>query len=312
MKTSSIDKVVGKLSDEEKLAVLAEKEQLFKRQNETRLELSPLSKTRDQLKIIEEVNDATNAIRRKYGLGDFDVSEENVHIVAKETWGDVSPDEFFVPETQSILLKQTSRNTRFVVSTFRAMVQFKSYGALQKLTDTGEITEYRRGFIMWPRTHAEGGMRYFEELNDAVVEELTLRYFVSQLENPLFKKEIEETRRIKTHVEELAKKTLLDVYDIRSKTNHFDVASFTHEAERKALLKNIGESAWKSYFDDAFAEGIAPLDIDNMLGMVFERKAAIFNMFVRPMFTGNLFELSRLIDRTVRSKGNLRKIATPD
>lgn len=321
MKTSSIDKVVGNLSDKEKLAVLAEKERLFKRQNNVRLELESLSKTRDQLKIIEEVNEATNALRRKYGLVDFDVSEENVHIASRETWGDINHDGFFVPETQSILLKQTSRNTRFAVSTFRAMVQFKSYGALQKLTDTGEITQYRSGFVMWPRSRMEilshnpesGGLQYFQELNDAVVEELTVRYFESHLENPLFKKELEETRQTKAHIEGLDNQTLLDVYDIRRipKTNHFDLASFTHKAERKALLISIGGSAWKNFFDEVFKGGVVPLDVDNMLHDVSARKAPIFDMFIRPMFTGDLLELSRFINKTF-GKGEFRKLGAPN
>ncbi len=316
MKTSSIEHVVGNLSDEEKLAILGEKEKLFKRQSNVRLDMDTLSKTMDQLAIIKQVNEATNATRQKYGLEDFDVSEENIHVIRKETWRGTKTDELFIPKTQSIFVKETSRNTRFAVSVFRAMVQFKSYGAVQK-TDTGKIAEYRRGFIMWPRSRTEilenDGLKYFQELNDAVVEELTLRYFASQGENPLFKKELEETHQTKASAKELGKQALLDVYDIRRipKSNDFHLASFTHAAERKALLTNISGSAWKSFFDDAFAGGIIPLDTDNMLDIVFERKAAIFDMFVRPMFTGHLFELSRFIDKTVRSKGNLRKIATP-
>jgi hypothetical protein len=106
MKTSSIDRVVGKISDEEKLDILTKYETLFKRQNKTRLELSPLSKTRDQLKIIEEVNEATNAIRRKYELEDFDVPEDNLHIIKKENWNLPEVNEIFLPEIQSILLKE--------------------------------------------------------------------------------------------------------------------------------------------------------------------------------------------------------------
>lgn len=312
MKTSSIDKVVGNLSDAEKLAVLTETERIFKKQN-TYWELAPLSKTRDQLKIITEVNEATNAIRRKYGLEDFNIPEDNIHVIKKEKWGSLGANEFFVPETQSILLEETSRNTRFAVSLFRAMVQFKSYGAVQK-TDTGEIIQYRRGFLLWPRSRTDSKLKYFEELNDAVVEELTAIYFESQLENPLFKKEIEETRQIKTDTEKLGQETLLDVYDIRrdSKTKKFDSASFIHKKERMALRMTIGGSAWKSFFNDTFKKEVIPTDVSNMLNDVFARKIPIFHMFVAPLFTGHLFELSRFIDKTARGKGNLRKIATPD
>lgn len=313
MKTSSIDHVVGKLSDAEKLQILAEQEKLFKRQNGVRLDLDPLSKTRDQLEIIKQVNEATNALRQRYGLEGFDVSEENVHIIKKEIWNGTKTDALFIPKTQSIFLKETSRNTRFAVNAFRAMVQFKSYGALQKLTDTGGITEYRRGFIMWPRSGANTYLKYFQELNDAVIEELTIRYFVSQVENPLFRKEIEETRQTKTDASGFSEQALLDVYDMRySKTKHFDLASFTHANERKALLKNVGELAWKSFFAEAFKGGVVPLNIDKMLNDITARKTAVLDMFICPMFTGNLFPLSRFIDKNAHSAGNLRKIATPD
>jgi hypothetical protein len=312
MKKSSIDRVVGKFSDGERQLVLMEKEELFKRQNSIRLELNPLSKTRDQLKIIEEVSEATNTLRRRYGLEDFDVLENNVHVLGAHAWREAKADSLFIPKTQSIFVKETSRNTRFAVNLFRAMVQFKSYGAVQKFTDTGETIEYRRGFIMWSRLRTNDGLKYFQELNDAVVEELAMRYFESQLENPLFRKEIEETRRIKTYAEGLVKQDLSDAYDIRRIPNGFDSASFMHKAERKALRMAIGGSAWKSFFYDTFKKEVIPLDVNNMLDEVFARKIPIFDMFVRPMFTGHLFELSRFIDKTARGKGNLRKIATPD
>jgi hypothetical protein len=179
------------------------------------------------------------------------------------------------------------------------MVHFKSYGAVQKFTDTGETVEYRRGFIMWPRSHTDDGIRYFEELNDGLVEELTMRWFRSQWENPLFKKELEGTHEICAN-NILNKKGFLshevcDIWHIK-KENRFDWMPFKHISARLA----IGDMR-KAIFlscDRATINGV--LDI-----------------LVRPMFTGHLFEISRIIDSTPNkdrhlTKGNLRKIATPD
>ncbi|MBI2120242.1 MAG: hypothetical protein HYT94_01300 [Parcubacteria group bacterium] len=300
MKTSSIDRVVGNLSRARKSAFLKGQAGIFHTQNIARLNRASLSKTRDQLKILAEVNTATNILRQKYGLEDFDVPSENVHIIKKETWDTLATDVFFMAETQNIFLKEEPRNIRFAKKIFRAMTQFKSYGAVQKLHDgNGRIAEYRMGLYMRPRSHAKmaAGVAYFQELNDAIVETLTRNYILSQSENPLFKKERDETHEIQRYAKELGEQRFSDedIYDIRnSKQNEFEIASFTCKQERAALKMIVDDIFWKN-----FGSG------------KFPKKDDIFTVFARAMFTGHLFELAHLMDKTF-GKGTLRKIATPE
>lgn len=279
-KTSSIDRVVGNLSDFKKAMILHKYAAIFNKQNNAEMHRDSRSKTRDQLQIIREVNTATNALRRKYGLEDFDVPENNVHIIKEEVWGLPSADWLFSPEQQCVFVKETTGNIRFAANVFRGMVQFKSYGAVQK-TGPDTTIPYRTGFVMLPRSDVaiRCGLKYFQELNDAVVEELTVRYIQNQSENPLFKKE--------------------------------GLAFFPPKAEREALLRGVERTARKSFFND-LPKDDKPIDMGDALREVAARKDAVLDAFISPMFTGHLFALSRLLDKAHRTKGNLRKIATPD
>lgn len=302
MKTSSIDRSVGNFSEPQRQALYVAYQKVFNGQNIARLNRASLSKTRDQLKIIAEANAATNALRRKYGLENFDVPPENIHIIKKEVWGAPSTpnvDIFFTPLIQSIFLKDTPRNIRFAKKVFASMIRFKSYGAVQKLTDSGEITDYRMGLWMCPRSRAKAvsGFAYFKELNDAIVETLAVRYIASQVGNILFKKELGETGELRKHAKDLGKREFLDedIYDIWNvKQNQFDIASLGNKAERAALKTITDDIFWKNCKNDRFP-----------------KKENVFDVFARAMFTGHLFELAHLMDGTF-GKGTLRKIARPD
>lgn len=299
MKTSSIDRVVGNLSEAQRQKLCAAYQEVFNGQNIAVLNRASLSKTRDQLKIIAEANEATNVLRRKYGLADFDVPPENIHIIKKEVWGTERAATFFTPLTQSIFLEDTPRNIRFAEKVCASLIWFKSYGAVQRLSGSDELTDYRMGLWMRPRSPAKAfsGFAYFKELNDAIVATLSVRYIASQADNILFKKEMHETRELQKHAKDLGKREFLDedIYDIWNvKQNQFDIASFGNKAERAALKTITDDIFWKNCKNDRFP-----------------KKENVFDVFARAMFTGHLFELAHLMDETF-GKGTLRKIATSD
>lgn len=301
MKKSSIETVVG-VSDAEKTAILKSYTEIFNGQkNMPHLFASSRSKTGDELKILALVNEATNAMRRKCGLENFDVPPNNVHIIQKKFWDNPHTVFVFLPQAQNILLEETSRNIRFAARAFYAMTLFKSYGALQKLTDTGEIAEYRMGLTMRPRSFVEMlslKLRgYFEDVNDAIVAELTKRFIISEMENPLFKKDLNETRKIQKAAKNINEFVFLDedVYDIHysSATREFDREIFPYRAER-AGLKNV-------ITDERFSKQFG--------GDKEKREEAVFHTFVRAMFTGHMFEFARMIKKA--GKITFRALATP-
>lgn len=253
------------------------------------------------MKILALVNEATNALRRKCGLENFDVPPDNVHIIQEKFWDNPHTALVFLPQAQNIMLEETPRNIRFAARTFYAMILFKSYGVLQKLTDTGEIAEYRMGLCMQPRSQTKmSSLRlrgYFEDVNDAVAAELTKRFIVSEMENPLFKKDLNETRNIQKAAKKINESVFLDeeVYDIHysAATKEFDREIFPYRAER-ATLKNIcADSRFSEQFGD---------DAE-------KREDAVFWVFVCAMFTGHMFELARMIKRA--GKITFRALATP-
>lgn len=302
MKKSSIDQVVG-VSDDERTAILKRyAEIVFNGQkNMPRLFEKSRSKTGDELQILALANKATNAMRRKCGLENFDVPPDNVHIIQKKFWDNPYTALIFLPQAQNIILEETSRNIRFAERAFYAMTLFKSYGALQKLTDTGEIAEYRMGLRTKPRSRAKmsslGPHGYFEDVNDAVVAELAKRFIVSEMENPLFKKDLDETREIQKAAKKIGEFVFLDqeVYDIHylAATKEFDREIFPYRAERAALKKICTDGRFSEQFGD---------DTEKM-------EEAVFQVFVSAMFTGHMFEFARMIKKA--GKITFRALATP-
>jgi hypothetical protein len=297
MKTSSVDRIVGNLSDEQKTRFLHLMQEIFKGQRGIpRLYAASRSKTKDQIKILAEVNAATNDLRWKYGLENFDVPNDNVHVIKKEFWDCPGISAIFIPRAQNIMMKETTRNIRFAERAFRAMAQFKSYGAFRKWNDADTITEYRRGLTLWSHSrakiHRDNPKReivtYFEDTNEAVVAELTKRYIVSQWENPLFTKELNETREIQMVAARIGEREFLDedVYDIVSKGTMLNGASFGHKAGRTALGS-------KKFRNDRFGT-----------------KDETFDMLVRAMFTGHMFEITHLLSRAY-GRDSLRALAAP-
>ena len=148
------------------------------------------------MQIISLVNKATNEIRESYGLENFDIPPENIHIVFEKAWLRLEKDNesvaLYSPMMQGILMREQPAKIVFAEKLFHEMLHFKSYNALQVTnSENPELDGYRIGLIVYTR---DGKKTYFRNLNEAVDVEMVKRFIVKLSNNPLFTKELEQTK----------------------------------------------------------------------------------------------------------------------
>lgn len=294
-KTSSLDRVVGNLSEQEKQAVFEKFQKRFETTEIPKLNELEREKTPKEKQIILEANSATNDIRKKFGLEDFIMPEGNIHIIRKEKWASQGEIAVSLPELQRVLIRERERDIHFAESVFHEMIHFKSYNAVQKLTDCDEIVQYRHGLRLFPRSSAKikslpdgGSLDYFRDLNEAVTEELTRQYIMNQIDNPLYKNDFDETSELRPEALKRGMyKELLDqnIYSFYKKKDDDTIhtESFSYPAERMSLFM-IRNQLWQKNPD------------------IFKSSEEVLDVFARAMFTGYMRELSRLMEKTFKKE----------
>ena len=295
-KFSSFDRVIGKVSDNEKKKILKEKDEQFKDQKFEELRDMEREKTLKELKIINLANQYTNEIRKKYGLSAFNILPENIHIIKKDKWPKEG-DAFYSSMMQAIALREQSASIVFMKKVVHEMLHFKSYNSLQITTvNNSKINEYRVGLTVSAR---DGNEMHFRNFNEAVTEEITKNIITKLLNDPLFAEEIKKTGEIINRRYDAKMSNGEDLFDkdtfyaeMKNGSNKINAESFTKEKERKIL--NI-------LIDKLFERNRES----------FKKREDIFEMFSKAMMTGNIIPIGKLVDRTF-GVGIFRKIGELD
>jgi hypothetical protein len=313
-KLSSFDRVVGKVSETEKEHILEQAAERFDDQVFDNLKGKERKKTEAELQVITLANELTNNLRRQYGLEDFDIPSQNIHVISEEAWelcvyADSSA--VYAPSQQAIAAREQPANIVFMKKTLHELLHFKSYGALQVPVDQSKVDEYRIGLIVHTR---DGKTEYFKNLNEAVTEELTKRLLSIVQDHPLFTSEIEQSRNIRDrYPDALGKNGPL-----------FNSDTFYAEVQGK---KSWGEAVGRMF---GFPEPIKKISVERftyvterrifnlLMDKLFEKnkeqfsdREAVFHVFAKGMMTGNLLEIGRLVDGTF-GIGTLRDIGELD
>lgn len=312
-KISTFDRVVGHVSEAEKKSILKEAGERFANQSFEELEGLEREKTPDELHILSFVDDATNEIRRRYGLADFHIPEANFHVILADRWPKHKTTSF-VPMLQGGIIKERDGKMPFAKKIFHEMLHMKSYGALQATAETpSEIIDYRCGLTVKTR---DGEHVRLVNLNEAVTEELTRRFVMEQFDDPFFS---EEARRTWETAQRFRNQRAHDGSLMFGDSTYF---ADVHE-ERSPVLDEFGNETGiydvrKTYESENFTKERERAILDTLIRKLFERNPdrfedpdAVFDLFARGMMTGDLMSLGRLIDRTF-GEGALRKIGKLD
>lgn len=255
-------------------------------------------------------------MRRKYGLDNFDIIQENIHVITEEDWPREKSTAFFNSMLQAVAMREKLSNLAFTKTVFHEMLHFKSYGAVQITTgENTELDEYRLGLTVHTR---DGEKMYFVNLNEAVTEEMTKKFVRKLLENPLFVDEIKQTRDVIVRHPQ----AVTDSGDLL-----FDEDTFYAEIEGK---KSWRESADRLFGRRVLGSGATKILIESftykperkilntLIDKLFEKnteefqdREEVFDIFCKGMMTGNILTVGRLVDRTF-GRGTLRQIGELD
>lgn len=297
---SSFERVVGKISQEEKENILREKSERFNDQFFEVLEGKEREKTEEELAIFSLTNEATNELRQTYGLTDFDVPSKNIHVIKKEKWPKEEGAAFYNSMMQAIAIKEEHAKIVFLKNILHEMIHLKSYGSMQiTANEDPQEHEYRSGITI---TKRDGSRLFFRNINEAVVEELTMKLFSKLYDHPIFSKEVKQTSEIaekgkdalSSEGEKLFTKDTYyaEIEDIGNNKGRISVNSFVYSKERRILKKLIHKIFDRNSND-------------------FENEQQIFELFASSIITGNILTLGKLIDSTF-PKGTFRKIGELD
>lgn len=258
-------------------------------------------KTPAEKEIIRLVNEFLNKIRQQCGLQNFEVSENNVHIIKNDRWKaliqKVMPElqgsdvqGFFQGTNEAAILKEQQSILRFADALCHEITHFHSYGSLQLVRLSSEMdkheknfssADYRRGLGINNRLiqeqDAQKSKLYFALLNEAVTEELTVRFLEQNKNNPIFQDGFSKIAE--------GPKMAYVANESTSDSPKFIVGPF-HFEERESLRTLIKKLEQQN------------TEIN---------QTEIFDLFVKAYFTGNILPLSRLIEKSF-GKGTFRKI----
>jgi len=312
-KISSFERIVGNISEAEKEQILRDKGERFDDQAFEELKGKEREKTPEELQIISLANEATNEVRRKYGLENFDIPPKNIHIITEEAWPIEKSVAFYNSMLQGIVVREQPARIVFMKKIFHEMLHFKSYNAVQVTTgENPELDEYRVGLTVHTR---DGKKMYFANLNEAVTEEITKRFVVKFFDNPLFAQEIQQTRDVMNKYRHAVTESGKPLFD--NDTFYAEVEGKKSWREAVGRLFGAQEKS-KKIITESFTYKSERRILNTLIDKIFERnldkfqdKEEVFEVFAKGMITGNILPVGRLIERTF-GNGTLRRIGELD
>lgn len=305
---SSFKRVVGAASELEKQEILDKHADIYAEQDFPEIERFEREKTPEEQAILELANNATNELLQKYEVEGFSIPDKNIHIIPEKDWHREKGSALYNSMAQAIAIREAPAKIVFLKKVFHEMLHFKSYNALQVISDAkAKVDEYRVGLVVVTR---DGEKRFFKFLNEAVTEELTKKFIVRLFDDPLFLRERERTAEIMNrypnartsqgsmlfngevfYADTLDDDTWKDAIGRvfgRERNRALISESFTHEAERDFL---------SSLVDRLYQKNLTE----------FNSQEEIFDLFAKAALSGNLLRIGKLIDRTF-GRGTFCKI----
>lgn len=255
--------------------------------------------------IIAGVLDAMPGFVRDYGgrpvenLSETDVhfvdeariSEEHLKLLLAGTAGfyDFRRQRLVILPDKTSLLTTAQR----IVHEVLHMESFLSLTAETETDGDGEkdkilLHARRVGLSVFDDAHAK---RFFRDIDEAVIEELTARFDVRYLTRiRVLASEIERRGEFRTAIEPAQRNDVAAVTDAQIPGGRWEttVQNWRYGAERRKL-KNIIAAIYAAHKDQ------------------FGSEEAVFNRFAEAIFTGRLLKIARLVEKTF-GKGAFRKL----
>lgn len=288
----SIDRFVGGTKKDQK-EVKKQMDRRFREQDYDALKPLEREKTEFEKEAIRIVNEATDALRERYGLSAYEVPEKNIHIIrdtpeSRKELGQESAHGKFSEMKQTIVSMEQGTRMGTLHGLFHEMVHFKSYASIDVYPDEKAIAGRRMGLAA---RDSERNRHDFVPLNEAVTEELTKRFIRGQEEAHAADADVKNLRTARARYPE---EVVEDAYSVtvqgRTEKGGTRLAftGFGYKEERKALNLLIGKLKERN-------------------PEKFRDDEECFDMFAGAMLNGHLLELARAIEGSF-GKGKFREL----
>ncbi len=268
------------------------------------LEANEKQKDPYEIEAIKGANKITNEFLAEFGCTEFDIPEQNVHIIPPNLFRELGSNPTTVAlamvEKQAIALDSDATRQPFVklCTILHEMTHLKGFLSFEMRV--GESERFRRGglTVFASPEKAKNGQSFeaFRGMDEGVVAEIEKRYTPRLVrENPYLKGERERQMSDESVAlkEEIATREGLDTSEIFLVNKEAkSYATFPYKPQRKAL----------NYIVDALYEGNSEK---------FKSRDDAMKLFFKAHFDGNIVPIARLIEKAF-GKGSFRTIGMMD
>lgn len=256
------------------------------------IEAAERSKTKEEVVIIDFVNRASNTLIERYGGQAINIAPDQVHVLDKKR----VPKNFeklhgsFETSSYGTVVKEQPGKYPFAAATFHEMLHAKS--RISYKPNKNEVAPVlKRKRIGLQLEDKNGRSSRFRWMNEAVTEELTIKFVRACIELKKWGDEIEATKDF-LFQNEVDSDVQKDIYFAQpekrgwfgKKKTEATLEEYSYRTERKAL--------------HVLVDFIYELNKGN-----FKSRQEVFDVFARAMISGTLLPLGRLIDRTFETLG---------
>ena len=250
-------------------------------------------KTAEQIELITAAISVVNQIREDFGYEKVVIPIDHIHVMPADT--DTMPEYInggHHDVSGHILVRENQTQTQFLRILIHELIHKVSYQALQVINE--DLYAYRTGAEVTSRKSLR--RRHLVGLNEALTESLTQEY-ISKLhvfEHPLLVEESMKTKRI------LGNGTLEGLPQYVSSSDVYQLAQDEVSGETVAFFY--------SYPNYRHVVGHLITRIYEQHSHEFASREDVQKVFYDALFSGNLLEIGKLIDKTF-GKGTFRRLS---
>ncbi len=249
-------------------------------------------KTDEEKELIQSIVGKLNAFLLQYGATPLNISHDNIQLLDRDRMNEIDKARFdkkhgfYKQSTQKVglVVSQDTTRIQFAVALIHELIHFVSFNGIKSDVSQG-FSRHRVGLSVDGGDHFTSD--YFEELNEALTEELMIRFYPVLKDIPSLESDYANVLNMR---EKFSDPNISSV-KIEEKPDHFEVQlkNFVYKDVRQALNKLV---------DIIYEKNSAR----------FSTREDAFSMFAKAAMTGEIRELAQTIESTLGA-GSLKKIA---
>ncbi len=294
-----------------------------------------LEKTPEDLEIIEKIEKKVDRVVKEYGGDPSPISLENMHVLKPGAISAVTDGRYafglYRPMSSEIAVEKWKSKLLFATVLEHELFHMKSYKSARLTEGSKTIQLYRSGLSMNakknPDENAEQEIEYFGMLEEAIVDECSIKLGDEISHDRIFSEEAKALERLRNWVIQYQQRRGLSNETIDKFKSEFRYLGDPQEEVNKVLAYSQNEEDRQSYaaglFDGLRAKGEVKLaeryiereKLHKLLDILvvdsnhrFSNRDEVFTLFAQANFSGNYVTLARTVE-SILGKGSFRKIA---